>query len=89
MCSFGALYGCSSFLAGEFRDRRTVYGSYRTLLVCVWDGIFVKRHDSRERHWNSVQIVYIEWALILCVTNLGTSLIQEKRSLSGVYLVQA
>ena len=35
--AFGALYGCSSFLAGEFRDRCAVYDSYRTLLVCVWD----------------------------------------------------
>ena len=34
--AFGALYGSSSFLAGEFS---TVY---RALLVCVWDGVFVE-----------------------------------------------
>ena len=43
----------------------TVYDSYCTLLVCVWDGVFVKWRDSREMHWNSVRIVC---ALILCVT---------------------
>ena len=35
-------------------SRYTVYDSYRALLVCVWDGVFVKRRDSHERHWNSV-----------------------------------
>ena len=39
----------------------TVYDSYYTLLVCVWDGGFVKGRDSHEIH----QIVC---ALILCVT---------------------
>ena len=57
--AFGALYVCSSFLAGEFSSRCTVYDSYRALLVCVWDGVFVKRRDSHEGHWNSVRIVYI------------------------------
>ena len=39
-------------------SRCTVYDSYRARLVCVWDGVFVKRRDSHERHWNSVRIVY-------------------------------